>query len=89
MHRFICFVTAAIALSAAAGCGAHATSAPPATSAAATTSATDPSWCPPEETEIAYGDDARDTQLRRPEATTIKPNASERPNLGAVHAAVY
>ncbi len=89
MHRFILSVTIAISLAAAAGCAArpaHSAVAPSVSVAAST--AKDPSWCPPGEMEVSYGD-AREGAARTEEATVMKPNSTERPNIGAVHAAVY
>lgn len=89
MHRFILLVTIAISLAAAAGCGARpAHSAVSPSASVAENAAKDPSWCPPGEMEVSYGE-SREAAAHREEATVMKPNSSERPNRGAVHAAVY
>ena len=93
MNRFLLLVTIGASLAAATGCGASAArhSAVPANGAIAEVSTSDPSWSPPGEMEVSYGEDAPDTaQQRAPRASTeIKPNAAAKPVRGAVHAAVY
>lgn len=91
MYRFILSVTMIVSLAAASGCGAQAArhSATPAGSTVADVSS-DPSWCPPgEDFQV---NDARSTPsstTKQEEATTLHPNAANRPTTGAVHAAVY
>ena len=93
MNQFLLLVTIGASLAAAAGCGASAArhSAVPAGTAVAEVSTSDPSWSPPGEMEISYGDDARGaSEPTTPRASTeIKPNAADKPVRGAVHAAVY
>lgn len=90
MDRFILSVTMVVSLAAASGCGARAArhSATPAGANVADVSS-DPSWCPPGE-DFQVGD-ARTapSTTKREEATTMHPNAAQRPSSGAVHAAVY
>ena len=93
MNRFLLLVTIGASLAAAAGCGASAArhSAVPAATAVAEVSTSDPSWTPPGEMEVSYGEDAREAsepRALRP-STEIKPNAADKPVRGAVHAAVY
>ena len=88
MHRFILSVTIAISLAAAAGCGARAAHPVAAPSGAVADLSKDPSWCPPGQMEVSYGETPASAGHAE-EATVIKPNATERPNIGAVHAAVY
>ncbi len=87
MHRFILSVTIAISLSAAVGCGAQSASAKAPATAVADLSK-DPSWAPPGEMEVSYGE-SREAASKKDETIEMKPNASARPNIGAVHAAVY
>lgn len=89
MHRFILLVTLAISLSAAVGCGARPAHSAIAPSTSVADLSKDPSWCPPGEMEVSYGGEGREASGKKEEATVMKPNASARPNLGAVHAAVY
>lgn len=88
MHRFILSVTIAISLSAAVGCGARPAHSAVSPSGSIADVSKDPSWCPPGEMEVSYGE-GREGAEKKEEATGMKPNSSERPNIGAVHAAVY
>lgn len=92
MYRFILSVTMIVSLAAASGCGATAArhSATPAASNVADVSS-DPSWCPPGE-DFQIGEaraTTATTAAKHEEASTMHPNAAQRPTAGAVHAAVY
>ena len=86
MNRFLLLsVTLIASLAAATGC-AHSTRA----ASVAEMSTSDPSWCPPGEMDLSIGD-AREAAPKRGSARKVemKPNTSQRPTRGAVHAAVY
>jgi hypothetical protein len=92
MHRCLLLVTIVASLAAAAGCsargGRHA--AVPGASVADHSTTNDPSWTPPGEMEVSYGEGRADVMRRTPKGSEqIKPNAAQKPMHGAVHAAVY
>jgi hypothetical protein len=88
MHRSLLVVTMVVSLAASAGCarsGLH--SAVP--NGTAVSQANDPSWCPPGE-DFQINDGHSAAAIKKEERSTeMKPNGAQRPQKGAVHAAVY